>query len=250
VGNGRLYVGTSGFAYPGWAPRFYPAGVKGDALLSYYASQLPAVELNNTFYARPTASKIRAWVDATPADFRFVVKAQRGAAMRALLTTPEESVTWLTEGLGGFGQRLGAVLFRVPHNIHRKPDAGSDEALRRLLAAWPATIPFVAEFQHLSWHVDETFAALREAGATLCATDLPEDEEAPTIRATGSLLYLRLRRHDYSDAELSAWVERIRPFLDDGQDAYVFFRHDETGRATELAEGLRAAVGSDLPAPA
>ena len=24
---GRLYVGTSGFAYPGWVPRFYPAGL-------------------------------------------------------------------------------------------------------------------------------------------------------------------------------------------------------------------------------
>jgi uncharacterized protein YecE (DUF72 family) len=250
MAGGRLLVGTSGFAYPDWAPRFYPAGLKGDALLPYYARQLPAVELNNTFYQRPTASKIRAWVDATPPDFRFVVKAQRGAAMRALLSTPEESVTWLTEGLGGFGERLGAVLFRVPHNIHRKPDAGSDQALRRLLAAWPAAIPFVAEFQHVSWHVDETFAALKASGATLCATDQPEDDEAPTIRATGPLLYLRLRRHDYTDAEIVAWVQRVRPFLEAGHDAYVFFRHDETGRATELAEALRTTIEGGALAPA
>jgi uncharacterized protein YecE (DUF72 family) len=244
VTRGRLLVGTSGFAYPAWAPRFYPAGVKGDALLPYYAGRLPAVELNNTFYQRPTAAKIAAWVGATPSEFRFVVKAQRGAAMRALVATPEESVRWLTEGLGGFGARLGAVLFRVPHNIHRKPDAGSDEALRRMLAAWPAGIPLVAEFQHVSWHVDETFAALHDAGATLCATDLPEDEEAPTIRVTGSLIYLRLRRHDYGPGELRTWADRIRPFLDAGHDGYVFFRHDETGRGPELAEGLIAAVAA------
>jgi uncharacterized protein YecE (DUF72 family) len=242
VTRGRLLVGTSGFAYPAWAPRFYPPGVKGEALLPSYAGRLPAVELNNTFYARPTAAKIAAWVAATPPEFRFVVKAQRGAAMRALVATPEESVRWLTEGLGGFGDRLGAVLFRVPHNIHRRPDAGSDDALRRMLAAWPAAIPLVAEFQHASWHVDETYSSLRDAGVTLCATDLPEDTESPTIRLTGSLVYLRLRRHDYADDELRTWASRVRPFLEAGHDTYVFFRHDETGRGPELAEALSKAV--------
>lgn len=242
MSRGRLLVGTSGFAYPDWAPRFYPAGGKGDALLPFYAGRFPSVELNNTFYQRPSAEKIAAWVAATPPDFRFVVKAQRGASMRALTTSPEESVAWLTEGLGGFGERLGAVLFRVPHNIHRKPEAGSDEVLRRLLAAWPQAIPLVTEFQHSSWHVDETYAALRAGSAALCATDLPEDEEAPTIRVTGPPVYLRLRRHDYSPEALRAWAARIWPFLDDGLDVFAFFRHDESGHATELAGGLREAV--------
>lgn len=240
--SGRLLVGTSGFAYPDWAPRFYPSDRKGDALLPFYASRFPAVELNNTFYARPTAAKIATWVAATPPDFRFVVKAQRGSSMRAMGPAAAESVAWLTEGLDGFGERLGAVLFRVPHNVHRKPDAGSDEALRRMLGSWPVAIPLVVEFQHATWHVDETFAALRDTGATLCATDLP-DADAPTIRVTGSRLYLRLRRHDYAPAELVAWADRLRPFLADGLDAYVFFRHDDSGRAAELADALRDALG-------
>lgn len=245
MARGRLYIGTSGFAYPDWAPRFYPPGLPGGALLTFYATRFPAVELNNTFYQRPSAPRIRAWMATTPPDFRFIVKAQRGAAMRALNTTPEESVAWLTDGLGEFGGRLGAVLFRVPHNVPRRDDGSSDLALRRLLDAWPRELPLVTEFQHRSWHVDETFAALRAAGATLCATDLPEDAEAPTIRVTGPLIYLRLRRHDYTPAELEAWAARLSPFLDSGHDACVFFRHDETGRATELADALHAAAGRD-----
>lgn len=240
--RGRLHVGTSGFAYPGWAPRFYAPGLRSEALLAFYASRFPAVELNNTFYQRPSAARIRAWAEATPPDFRFVVKAQRGAALRALRTTPEESVAWLAEGLGEFGRRLGAVLFRVPQNVQRRDDGSSDLALWRLLDAWPPHLPLVAEFQHPSWHVDETFAALRGANASLCATDLPEDPEVPTIRMTGPLLYVRLRRHDYVPAELAAWAARIGPFLDAGHDAFVFFRHDETGRATDLADALHAAV--------
>lgn len=187
------------------------------------------------------------WCAAVPPEFRFIVKAQRGASLRALMTTPEESVAWLTERLNGFGERLGAVLFRLPKNIHRRPDGTSDAALARLLASWPRTIPLVMEFLHASWHVDETFATLREAGAVLCTTELPDSEVPPDIRATGLGLYLRLRRLDYTIAELAAWAARIQPFLDAGHPAFVFFRHDESGRAAELARELTALMGRTDP---
>lgn len=234
---GRLFVGTSGFAYPDWTPRFYPAGTRAGDLLRFYGERFPAVELNNTFYQRPTAAKVAGWLAATPGTFRFAVKAQRGASLRSLLRDPDESVPWLTEPLAAFGDRLGAVLFRVPANVRR-----DDARLAALLAHWPRGLPLCLEFQDPSWHVDETFAALAAANATLCATDLPQSADAPTLRRTGSFLYLRLRRHEYSDAELTTWAARIEPFLADDQDVYVFFRHDEDGRVTEFAQRLRTAV--------
>jgi uncharacterized protein YecE (DUF72 family) len=148
------------------------------------------------------------------------------------------SVPWLTNPYRAFGERLGTVLFRVPDNIHR-----DDQKLGAMLAVWPRDMPLTMEFQHASWHVDETFAALAEAGAALCATEMPEDEEPPIIRRTGTFLYLRLRRHDYNPAEISAWAARIEPFLANGDDVYVFFRHDETGRGPELALELTAEAG-------
>ena len=189
------------------------------------------------------------------------MKAQRGSAVRALWGAPEESVRWLTEPLGEFGERLGCVLFRVPAEIRRDgPWVGGDAAvadarLAALLGAWPREIPLVVELQDRSWHVDETFAALRAAGATLCTTELPPEgdegaageggessaeREPPMIRRTGSFLYLRLRLHDYDAAGLDAWAARIEPFLSAGHDAYVFFRHDPVGRAGELALELQA----------
>jgi uncharacterized protein YecE (DUF72 family) len=199
------------------------------------------VELNATFRARPTPSAIAGWVAATPPDFRFFVKAQRGAAMRAMGSTPDESVAWQLEPLGGFGGRLGGVLFRIPEEVQRRGPE-SDGRLARVLAAWPRDIRLVVELQHPSWHVDETFDALRSAGAILCATEVPEDLEPPTIRLTGPDLYLRLRRHDYSAAEIDEWAARISPFLDAGHDVYAFFRHDEVGRGPELALSLEAAL--------
>jgi uncharacterized protein YecE (DUF72 family) len=238
--TGIVRVGTSGFAYPGWSPRFYPAGLRGDALLASYAERLAAVELNNTYYQQPTPSKVDAWLAATPPTFRFAVKAQRGGSYRSLLVDPVASVPWLTGPLRAFGDRLGTVLFRVPDNVRR-----DDDRLGAFLAAWPDDLPLTMEFQDPTWHVDEVFGMLRDAGTAICATELPEDAEPPVLRRTARFLYLRLRRHDYSPAELAAWAARIEPFVADGLDVYVFFRHDEVGRGGELAVEFGALTRAD-----
>ncbi len=181
--------------------------------------------------------RIRAWCSATPAGFRFIVKAQRGASIRALYADPATSVPWLTETLPEFGARLGGVLFRVPGEVPR-----NDERLEGLLRAWPASLPLVLEAQHASWQADEVFAALRAAGAVLCTTDLDEVDDPPDIRRTGPFLYLRLRRAAYDEAALDAWARRLVPFLDDGLDAYVLFRHDEDGQTALQAETFAARV--------
>jgi uncharacterized protein YecE (DUF72 family) len=239
---GRLRTGTSGFAYPAWAPRFYPAGTRGDGLLRHYGARLTTVELNNTFYRQPSPSAVDGWLAATPADFRFAVKAQRSASFRSLQVDPGESVAWLTGPLSRFGERLGTILFRVPDGVTR-----NDERLAGLLAAWPADLPLAMEFQDPTWHVDETFAALRAAGAALVTTELAEDEGPPTIRRTGPFLYLRLRRHDYAATELETWLDRLEPFITDGLDAFVYFRHDDVGRGAELALELADAAGRRWP---
>jgi uncharacterized protein YecE (DUF72 family) len=236
VKRGRLFVGTSGFAYPDWAPLFYPTGTRAADLLAHYAGRLPAVELNNTFYQQPKPDKVAAWLAATPDEFRFVVKAQRGGSMRAFGSAAAETVAWLTGPYRSFGERLGAVLYRVPNNVHR-----NDDKLRALLDAWPADMPLVAEFQHESWHADEVLDLLRDHGTSLCATDLDE-RAAPDLRLTGPLIYLRLRRTSYTDTDLDDWARRLLAFLESGTDCYVFLRHDESGvsalRAVRLREML------------
>jgi uncharacterized protein YecE (DUF72 family) len=235
VAVGRLRTGTSGFAYPAWSPRFYPPGTRGPALLQHYGSRLATVELNNTFYRQPSPAAVDGWLAATPDDFRFAVKAQRGSSFRTLQPDAVESVAWLTTPLRRFGDRLGTILFRVPDGVVR-----SDERLAGLLSAWPADLPLALEFQDPSWHVDEVFGAARDAGAAIVTTDLDDDPEPPTIRRSGSFLYLRLRRADYAPDELARWLDRLEPFLADGIDAFVYFRHDEVGRGAELALELAA----------
>lgn len=232
--RGALYVGTSGFAYPAWAPRFYPAGARPGDLLREYAARLNAVELNNTFYQQPRPERIAAWLSATPVEFRFVVKAQRGGSMRAFGDAAAQTVEWLTAPYRLFGERLGCVLYRVPENVHR-----DDRKLRSLLAAWPSDLPLTVEFQHPSWIDDDVFDLLGEHRVTLCATDL-DDRDPPDLRLTGGSMYLRLRRTSYTDDELEAWAGRLDAFLAAGIDCYAFLRHDESGESALRSEALGA----------
>lgn len=58
--------------------RFYPKGCStAEARLRYYASQFPLVEVDSSYYAMPSTDNSVRWVDRTPADFVFNIKAFR-----------------------------------------------------------------------------------------------------------------------------------------------------------------------------
>jgi uncharacterized protein YecE (DUF72 family) len=231
--TGRLLVGTSGFAYPSWIPRFYAPGRASRKLLTAYAARLPAVELDSTFYRRPDPEVVARWRALTPASFRFCPKAQRSATWRAW--TPdavEEAMAWLREAAEPFGEQLGCVLLATPGTRQR-----DDVALERLLAARPTDVPLALALPHPSWVDDEVYGRLAAYGVALVATDRDGAEE-PDLRRSGPRLYLRLRRAVYTDRDLDRWAHRLEPFLADGLDTLVFFRHDEDGGSALCAEGL------------
>jgi uncharacterized protein YecE (DUF72 family) len=230
---GRLYVGTSGFSYPGWVPLFYAPGKASRKLLAAYAQRLPAVELHSTFFRRPNEQQIEKWMRETTPEFRFCPKAQRSTSWRAFAEPdPTESIRWLTDALEGFGQRLGCVLLSLRATLER-----DDETLERALAAWPTNVPLALELLHPSWYVPAVRERAEAHGTTLVATDL-EGRCEPDLHEGGGFTYLRLRREAYAARELDGWAARLAPILERGADAYVFFRHDEDGRMALNAEAL------------
>jgi uncharacterized protein YecE (DUF72 family) len=194
------------------------------------------VELHNTFYRRPDQATVARWLRDTPAHFRFCPKAQRGAVFRAWSAEPgvaEEALRWLGSSFDGFGDQLGCVLLSAPGRMER-----DDVALARLLAARPAGVPLALELPHPSWSADEVHALLAEHAVALVAADYDGADE-PDLRRLGPVLYLRLRRTTYAPAEVERWADRLAPFLEDGMDAYAFFRHDADGQSALRAEALQ-----------
>src|SRR5436305_1906396 len=74
---GRILVGTSSWADPGFVEEWYPPGMPARDRLPWYAQRFEVVELNSSFYAIPEAGTVARWVRATPPGFVFDVKLHR-----------------------------------------------------------------------------------------------------------------------------------------------------------------------------
>lgn len=223
----KLYVGTSGYAYREWKGSFYPADLPAKRMLHFYGAHFRTVEINNTFYRMPTAPLLQAWAGEVPSDFRFVLKAPQRITHLQRLADVDEAVGHLLDVADTLQARLGALLFQLPPNLKRDVPR-----LDAFLALLPAPRRAAFEFRHPSWFDDEVFALLHDHQAALCIADAEGDLGVPWA-ATAAWGYLRLRRPDYGDAELRAWVQRVRQ--QDWQDAFVFFKHEEAGRGPRLA---------------
>jgi uncharacterized protein YecE (DUF72 family) len=74
---GRILVGTSSWADPGFVEEWYPERMPARERLQWYAQRFEAVELNSSFYAIPATSTVEGWAKRTPDGFRFDVKLHR-----------------------------------------------------------------------------------------------------------------------------------------------------------------------------
>lgn len=223
----QWYAGTSGYSYKEWRGPFYPPELSNDAMLPYYAVQLPAVEINNTFYRMPRTHVLEGWHDAVGPDFRFIIKASRRITHQLKLQDAAEPVGYLAGKLGALGDKLGAVLFQLPPYQRKDLDR-----LRRFLDVIPRALPTAFEFRHASWFDDEVLDALVEHGRGLCVSDDGKLELPPRFVTTG-WAYLRLRQPGYSDAALREWISRVQ---ETGvATAYAFFKHEDEGAGPALA---------------
>jgi uncharacterized protein YecE (DUF72 family) len=221
----KLCAGASGYAFKEWKGSFYPDKIKPEEMLAYYAERLPTVEINNTFYQLPKATVLEHWAQVTPAAFRFSIKASRRITHMARLKVESaaDPLAYLYKNLTALGDKRGPVLFQLPPQL--KKDLPRLEAFLALL---PADHRAVFEFRNDTWFADDTYAALRSAGAVLCLSER-EDATPPPLVETAPWGYVRLRLEHYSDDDLVAWAQRIA--ATSWQEAHVYFMHEPTAPA-------------------
>jgi uncharacterized protein YecE (DUF72 family) len=230
-----FYVGTSGFSYKEWKGVFYPEKLPEKGRLSFYASQLTAVEINNTFYRMPKREVIRNWASETPDNFRFIIKASRRITHFKRLKETDEQMGYLITNTDVLEDKLGAILFQLPPNMHR-----DDERLKNFVSLIPDGSPAAIEFRHESWFDDTVFECLRERNIAICHAD-SEDSGLP-FAVTADWGYLRLRKPRYDVRALKKWA---RAADEAGWDnCYVFFKHEDEAAGPKMAMKFQELVGA------
>ena len=223
----NLYVGTSGYSYKEWKGNFYPDDLSDKEMLRYYATKLPTVEINNTFYRLPKESVLQSWADQVPAEFRFSIKASQKITHMKRLKDALDETEYLIRIVRTLGERLGVVLFQLPPNL--KKDV---PRLEQFLKQLPGDIRAAFEFRHATWFDEETFSALRAHRAALCIADAGDELKIPFV-STADWGYLRLRREEYSPASLKGWMKKVQS--QKWESAFVFFKHEDEGTGPKLA---------------
>ena len=225
----RVVVGTSGYSYKEWKGTFYPDDLPAAKMLPFYATHFGTVEINNTFYRMPDEKLVTKWASEVPEGFTFILKAPQRITHQKKLDAAGD-IDHFFAIASALGSKLGPALFQLPPFFRKDVTR-----LHEFLSVVPRDKRVCLEFRHESWMDEEVFRALREHDAALCAADTDEVEDLDKIVVpTASWGYLRLRRTEYSDDQLSAWARRVtqQPW----SDAFVFFKHEDEGKGPQFAK--------------
>ncbi len=206
-------------------------------MLRFYSSRLNTVEINNTFYHMPRESVLTSWAEQVTPDFVFAIKAPQVITHIKQLRNVFEETEYLFRALSVLDRKLGPVLFQFPKSFRK--DAS---ALEDFLGIIPADRACAFEFRSPTWLNDEILNLLRKKGCGWCIEDTDEDPVNELVD-TAAWGYLRLRRSDYTEADLSRWAERI--LSQKWERAFVFFKHEgEEAKGPNMAARFQVLIGS------
>jgi uncharacterized protein YecE (DUF72 family) len=232
MSGNQIYAGTSGWTYASWKPKFYPAKLSSKKFLEYYSSRLNSVEVNYTFRSIPTEKLLSGWIETTPPDFKFAIKAHQSITHFKRLRDAAEVTKEFLDSLKPLrrAKKLGPVLFQLRGDF--KCDV---PRLKDFLKELPRGTQTAFEFRNASWFCDEVYDALRKANVALCLAE-SDDLGTPNV-VTADFSYLRLRKPNYSAKARVEIAKKISDLARKG-DVFSYFKHEDTPEGALYAEGL------------
>jgi uncharacterized protein YecE (DUF72 family) len=247
---GKAFVGTSGWQYFHWQPKFYPQDLPQKDWLSYYAKYFDTVEVNATFYHQMKPTTFQKWRETVGSDFTFAIKGSRFITHIKRLKDCREAIERFFEAADSLRgltseevrppQKKNVVLWQLPPRF--KVDKERLEGFLQLVhsrSVWRQAF----EFRDKSWLTPEIYNILKGGN---CALVIQDSLSWPTAEViTTDFVYLRFHGREslyascYSDSELDEWAEKMKQWTKEGLDVYAYFNNDAQGYAVQNAKELK-----------
>lgn len=234
----KYHIGTSGWVYPHWRGKFYPAGLPQSKWFEFYSSRFSTVEINNSFYRLPSEKALDRWRDNAPGGFIYAVKVSRFITHIKKLKDVSRPLSTFIERARRLDVRLGPLLYQLPPGMRR-----DDARLESFLSLLPGDLLHTIEFRHESWLHNDVFNMLRRYNIALCIFDTPV-VRCPLV-ATADFAYIRMHGSSgmysscYRDEELEHWAKSISALSRDLKSVYIYFNNDAEGFAVNNAKMLK-----------
>jgi uncharacterized protein YecE (DUF72 family) len=257
-----IYVGTCGFSYKEWAGPFYPATIRQNEMLPYYANCIDAVEIDASYYGVLQPQTVARMNERTPDRFRFCFKVPQSVSH-----PPEAGLARVHGDAGLFVEsvapiveagKFGCALLQFPNGF--KPNERTEKYLRDAIDAL-RPLALVAEFRNSEWQTARYFELLCELGVGWCNVDMPNYETLmrPSSDVSAPIGYVRFHgrnaskwwtgdnrtRYDYlyTEDELAPWAGRVAEIDEVAEQTYAFFNNHARGNAARNAEMFEELLG-------
>lgn len=268
--SARILVGTAA-----WSDHehFYPPGVRGTDRITYYARHFPVVEVNASYYHLLPQRNYALWVEKTPDDFTFNVKAlgQLTGQVRDEPPTPEAFDAFRASyGPLREAGKLGAVLFQFPPWFKNTPK-------NREHIAWCSEMMaddrLLVEFRNDTWlgeeSRDDTLNLLKNLRLSYVTVDAPQvgtgaAQLVPAV-TTPHLAYLRMHGRNtetwnkrvestserfnylYNDDELRGLANIALQLAQNALEIHVIFNNNMADYAVSNANTMLSLLGLKSP---
>jgi uncharacterized protein YecE (DUF72 family) len=234
-------IGASGWHYKHWRGPFYDPKIPAARMLSFYIEHFDTVEINNSFYKLPSEETFAAWRDATPANFRYAVKASRFITHNKKLSDPQSALDKFFPRVAALDKKLGPILFQLPPQWQVNA-----ERLESFLQALPTRYRYTFELRNPTWHNADIYRILSAYNAAFCIFHLAGFQTP--LEITADFTYVRLHgpggkyQGSYSEEALHKWADQIRRWRRRLKQIYVYFDNDQEAFAVRNALELKRMV--------
>lgn len=269
--EGRVFIGISGYDYPGWRDAFYPPEVPRREWLGFASRLFDSIELNGTFYSLKSPTAFKSWAEAVPPAFPLAVKGSRFITHNLKLKNCDGALgNFFGSGILALGEHLGPFLWQLPamYGFQRDRIEGFLEKLPRTtkelakiaknhdlrlkrgaLVDTDLNLPVrhAFEIRHVSYLEDPFFDLLRAYDCAYVIAD-SAGRYPFHIDVTADFVYIRLHgstelyTSQYSEEELQVWAARVDGWARSGYDVFVYFDNDAKVFAPHDALMLRLMV--------
>ncbi|HSI65897.1 MAG TPA: DUF72 domain-containing protein [Planococcus sp. (in: firmicutes)] len=264
-----IYVGLTGW---GDHPDVYSPNARQKNKLIDYSAHFPIVELDSSFYAVQPERNIRKWIDETPNNFQFIVKAYQGMTGHQRGENPFESRDEMFDAYCKSirplkeADKLAMVLLQFPPWFDcTKENVGQlQEIIGRL-----EEFDLAVEFRHQSWYrgemAEKTIEFLKsnrlihsvcdepQAGeGSIPFVPVPAREDKVLIRLHGRNVHGWLNPgntkkwrevrylYDYNEEELTEISQAIHELHKTVEQVYIVFNNNSGGHAAGDAKQFQA----------
>lgn len=219
-----IYIGCSGFYNNDWKGSLYPEDTKSKDFLTLYSQQFNCVEINSTFYRKPTAKTLLKWFDETPDDFKFFIKIPKTISHEKRLKDCKDEISEFCKHIkDNLKEKLSGFLYQFPPSFKN-----TAENLDLIFKNLDFSYLNVIEFRHESWWRKEIFEALKANHIIFSGVSFPGNLPEDFIINHSDIFYYRLHgkpvlyKSEYSESEIKNLSESI---IKSGKNGFIFFNN-------------------------